>query len=242
MLIYKITNILNGKLYIGQTTKTLGQRIQNHRNSMVSMVDTHLYNAMRKYGWDNFKFEVIATAEDKETLDELESYFIRKYDTIKNGYNMAPGGGYNPMSSDVVAEKHHSKMRTPEVRQKISESMKASYAERGGPTEDHRKHLSQSRKDLYASERGDEIRAKFRESFKFSPEHFKALNDAKNKSVYCIDEKGELIAEFDRVKDAAQWWYNQGYKVKDASQLSDRIKQSAKEDKYIRGIKWIYRV
>lgn len=50
---------------------------------MVSMVDTHLYNAMRKYGWDNFKFEVIATAEDKETLDELESYFIRKYDTIK---------------------------------------------------------------------------------------------------------------------------------------------------------------
>lgn len=242
MLIYKITNILNGKLYIGQTTKTLDQRIQTHRNSMVSMVDTHLYNAMRKYGWDNFKFEEIATAQDKGTLDELEAYFINMYDTIRNGYNMAPGGVYNPMSSEVVAEKHHQKMRTPEARKKISESMKASYVERGGPTQEHRQNLSQSRKELYASEKGDEIRAKFRKSFKFSPEHFKALNDAKNKSVYCIDDKGQTIAEFERVKDAAQWWYDQGYKVKDPSQLSDRIKQSAKEDRYIRGIKWIYRV
>ena len=105
---------------------------------------------------------------------------------------MAPGGVYNPMSSKVVAEKHHQKMRTPEVRNKISESMKASYAKRGGTTQEHRKNLSQSRKELYASEKGDEIRAKFRKSFKFSPEHYKALNDAKNKSVYCIDEKVKL--------------------------------------------------
>ena len=66
--------------------------------------------------------------------------------------------------------------------------------------------------------------------------------DSKNKSVYCIDENGEMIKEFERVKDAAQWWYDQGYIVKDATQLSDRIKQSYKEDKYIRGIKGIYRV
>ena len=51
-----------------------------------------------------------------------------------------------------------------------------------------------------------------------------------------------MIAEFERVKDAAQWWYEQGYIVKDVSQLCDRIKQSYREDKYIKGIKWVYRV
>lgn len=242
MVIYKITNLINGKMYIGQTTETLEQRIEWHRNSMVSNVNTHIYNAMRKYGWDNFKFEEIVHTDDKDVLDELEMYYIQKYDTYRNGYNMTPGGDSNPMFSEEVSKKHDAKMRSPEVRKKISDSMKQSYVDRGGPSEEHRRHLSESRKQLYASEKGEEIKEKFRQSFKLSPEHFKALNDAKNKSVYCINVEGALVAEFNRVKDAAKWWYDQGYKVKDYSQLCDRIKQSYKEDKYIRGLKWIYRV
>lgn len=242
MLIYIITNDVNDKVYIGQTTKTLENRIQNHHNSMVTGVDTHIYRAMRKYGWEKFHFRQIATAESQEDLDYLEQYYIAKYDSVKNGYNMSFGGSTNTMDSPIVKAKHDAKMRSPEVRKQISESMKASYAERGGPTEEHRKHLSESRKALYASEKGDEIREKFRKSFKFSAEHFKALNDSKNKSVYCVNESGEVIAEFERVKDAAQWWYEQGYIVKDVSQLCDRIKQSYREDKYIKGIKWVYRV
>ena len=76
-----------------------------------------------------------------------------------------------------------------------------------------------------------------------SKEHFKALNDSKNKSVYCVDESGQLVEEFDRVKDAAAWWWHNGYSnVKDSEQLSTKIKESAKSNKYIRGLKWIYRV
>lgn len=243
MLIYKITNDVNSKLYIGQTTKTLEQRIQNHRNSFVSGVDNHLYRAMRKYGWDKFHFEVIAEVTDQDTLDELEAYYISKYDTIRNGYNMAPGGKINIMYSDVVKSRHDAKMRTPEVRHRISESMKQSYADRGGPSAEHRANLSKSRKALYASDKGDEIRAKFRKSFKLSDEHYRALNDAKNKSVYCVNASGELVAEFDRVKDAADWWFRNGYgNVKNSDQLNDRIKESATQDRYIRGLKWIYRV
>ena len=242
MLIYIITNDINNKVYIGQTTKTLEERIQNHRNSMVSGVDTHIYRAMRKYGWDKFHFRQIATAESQEDLNYLEQYYISKYDSVKHGYNMAFGRSTNTMSSPVVKAKHDEKMRSPETRKQISESMKASYKRRGGLTDIHRKHLSESRKALYASDKGEEVKAKFRQSFHLSPEHFKALNDAKNKSVYCIDTSGEVIAEFNRVKDAAKWWYDQGYVVKNVNQLSDRIKQSFDKDVFIHGIKWIYRV
>ena len=243
MLIYKITNDVNSKLYIGQTTQSLNSRIQSHRNSFVSGVDTHLYRAMRKYGWDKFHFEVIAEVSNQETLDELEAYYISKYDTIQNGYNMAPGGSINVMYSEVVKSKHDDKMRSEDVRKRISESMKKSYRERGGPTLEHREHLSKSRKALYASSKGDEIREKFRKSFKLSDEHFRALNDAKNKSVYCIDISGNVVSEFNRVKDAADWWFENGYgNVKSSDQLNDRIKESAMKDKYIRGLKWVYRV
>lgn len=242
MLIYIITNDINDKVYIGQTTKTLENRIMTHHNSMISGVNTHIYNAMRKYGWDKFHFREIATAESQEDLDYLEQYYIAKYNSVKNGYNMAFGGSTNTMDSPVVKAKHDAKMKSPEVRKQISESMKASYAERGGPSEEHRKHLSESRKALYASEKGQEVRAKFRQSFKLSSEHFKALNDVKNKSVYCIDELGHVVAEFERVKDAAKWWYDQGYVVKDYYTLCDKIKESSKKDKYIKGLKWIYRV
>lgn len=243
MLIYKITNDVNNKLYIGQTTKTLQERIQGHHNSMVSGVDTHLYRAIRKYGWDKFHFEIIATATTQEDLDYLEAMFIQKYDTISNGYNMAPGGSQNVMTSPTVASKHAKTMRSADVRAKISASMKQSYADRGGPSGLHRQHLSESRKALYASDKGQSVKEKFRASFKLSPQHFKALNDAKNKSVYCVDVGGNVLAEFARVKDAADWWWNNGYSsVKSSDQLSDRIKDSAKHNKYIKGIKWIYRV
>lgn len=243
MLIYKITNDVNDKIYIGQTTKSLEERIAGHRASCNSGVDNHLYRAMRKYGWDKFHFSIVVTCEDQDTLDELEAYYIAKFDCINNGYNMAPGGSINTMYSPVVKEKHDAKMRTDAVRSKISESMKQSYRDRGGPSEEHRKHLSESRKALYASEKGQEVREKFRKSFKLSEAHYRALNDAKNKSVYCIDTSGNFVAEFPRVKDAAQWWYNNGYgNVKELNQLSDKIKESSKKDKYIRGLKWIYRV
>ena len=209
---------------------------------MVSGVDTHLYRAMRKYGWDKFHFEVIDSTDSQEKLNELEEHYIQIFDTIRSGYNMAKGGSINVMYSDVVADKHDKKMRSPEVRKKISESMKQSYRERGGPSDSHRLHLSQSRKALYNSEKGEEVKAKFRQSFHFSEEHFRALNDSKNKSVYCIDESGTVVAEFKRVKDAAIWWREHGYKVKHYDQLCDRIKQSYKEDRYIHGLKWIYRV
>lgn len=243
MLIYKITNDVNDKLYFGQTTKTLEERIKNHRNSFVSGVDNHLYRAMRRYGWEKFHFHPIVEVDTQEELDALEEYYIAKYDTIRNGYNMAKGGTINVMYSDVIKARHDKKMRSPEVRKKISESLKATIKRNGGMSEEHRKRLSENKKAFYASERGQETKRIHHETFKLSESHRKALEESRRKSVYCIDLSGNLVSEFDRVKDASLWWQDNGYgAVKYLRTISAAIKRSADSNRYINGLKWIYRV
>lgn len=238
MLIYIITNDVNDKVYIGQTVKSLEERKNQHYSSFISGTDTHLYNAMRKYGWDRFHFSKVASASSLDELNALEKAYIEQFDSIRNGYNMIPGGRSNPMDTLEVRQKHDAVMRSQDVRSRIGNTIREQC--KGGRSAEYRKKMSEGKKALYASARGEIAKAKFRESFKFSEEHFRALNDSKNKEVYCVDESGQEVARFSRVKDAAQWWYDQGYVVKDVNQLSDAIKLSSKKDKYIRGLKWIY--
>lgn len=94
MIVYKVTNKINGKVYIGITTKTLEHRKKIHIRDSKRM-DTYFYRAIRKYGEENFEWEVIDTAETKEELSELEKYYIKLYDSFDNkdkGYNTTSGG------------------------------------------------------------------------------------------------------------------------------------------------------
>lgn len=237
MVIYKITNKLNGKVYIGQTQRDLESRIREHIQSARLGTGYYIHAAIQKYGWENFQVEPIAYTNDVDTLNELERFFISRYKSDELGYNLAPGGYSNCMDSSKVKEHHDKVMRSPEVRAKISASMKARIA-KDGVSEEHKKHVSEGLKKFYA----DGKRPNYKEPQHLTPEHYKALNDAKNKSVYCINESGEVVKEFQRVKDAALWWLDQGYVVKDYNQLCDKIKESYKFNKFIRGLKWIYRV
>lgn len=93
-IIYKITNTINGKSYIGLTTQGLSVRKSEHKYRMLRKKRDHkLYAAFRKYGFDNFRFEAICTALDEKYLPELESMFISKFNSFTNGYNMNAGGG-----------------------------------------------------------------------------------------------------------------------------------------------------
>ncbi len=87
--IYKITNLINQKSYIGQSID-IKRRWRDHRRC-AKTEDNCLYRAIRKYGVDNFSFEVIKECSPKE-LDELERYYIKLYDTYYNGYNSTLGG------------------------------------------------------------------------------------------------------------------------------------------------------
>jgi group I intron endonuclease len=96
--IYKATNILNGKSYIGFTKNFVKRKSVHKRNAFQKNIKFVFYQAIRKYGWDNFKWEVIYESLDAQhCLTIMEPYFITEYNTFgENGYNMTRGGERGP--------------------------------------------------------------------------------------------------------------------------------------------------
>lgn len=102
-IIYCFTNNINGKKYIGQSIRSTNERYSNHKSSYKnknsSSYDSILHKAFRKYGFENFNYKILVDIEDDniDMLNELEVYFIDKYNTvIPNGYNIEPGGKNSP--------------------------------------------------------------------------------------------------------------------------------------------------
>lgn len=88
--IYKITNLINGKCYIGQSVQP-DKRYWQHCNSAKNHKDNYpIHNAINKYGEDNFSFEILEWTED---YDNRERELIQYYNSLSpNGYNVAEGG------------------------------------------------------------------------------------------------------------------------------------------------------
>ena len=89
--IYKITNRINNKVYIGQTIQGVAKRFRQHIEKALCGDNGRLHAAMREYGIDNFNVETIERCEE-ESLDDREKYWIAYYDSLHNGYNMTIGG------------------------------------------------------------------------------------------------------------------------------------------------------
>lgn len=93
LIIYAITNSVNGKRYIGQSRQGLARRKGEHMHRFnLGERDHKLYQAMRKHGIENFTFEILCNALRAEYLDDLEMLFIERFNTFRNGYNMTCGG------------------------------------------------------------------------------------------------------------------------------------------------------
>jgi group I intron endonuclease len=92
--IYKIENLINGKVYIGQSVD-VNYRLTNHKsesfNPNSNSYETAIHRAIRKYGIENFSFEVIERCSPDE-LKDREVYWIKKYESYEKGYNMTHGG------------------------------------------------------------------------------------------------------------------------------------------------------
>jgi len=113
MVIYKISNTVNGKLYIGQTTGKLGDRWADHKRyaRQDGSRQTALYSAMRKHGIENFHVEQIDSATTLDELNIKEETYIKALNTVApNGYNLELGG--------------KNKMCHAETREKIAASLK----------------------------------------------------------------------------------------------------------------------
>lgn len=103
--IYKIVNLINGKIYIGQTSRTIEQRYKEHLNEAFKYNNSKpLYQAMRKHGAQNFKIECLETVTiDK--LNEREIYYIKLFNSIAilgHGYNLNYGGEGNSANYELI--------------------------------------------------------------------------------------------------------------------------------------------
>lgn len=95
--IYRFTNLVNGKVYIGKTTRNPELRLQEHILDAVKGSNHLIHRAIRKYGIAVFEYQVIYNTFDEHYLNEAEQLFITEYRSYakqypEHGYNMVPGG------------------------------------------------------------------------------------------------------------------------------------------------------
>lgn len=115
--IYKITNIVNNKIYIGQVyNKTIYDRFKRHCADASPLAPSYIDRAINKYGSDNFVVEEIDTAENKEELNNKEKYWISFYNSTNHniGYNLTDGGD----GGNTYAYKSEEELK--QVKKKIS--------------------------------------------------------------------------------------------------------------------------
>ena len=115
MIVYLATNLINGKKYVGYTTKGLDHRIKGHIRKSKNKRDKHYFylfqSALRKYGANNFKWDTLHYCETIDEVTKMEIHFIKELNTISpNGYNLTEGGNGGVLSQ--------------ETKDKISQSLK----------------------------------------------------------------------------------------------------------------------
>ena len=124
--IYLLTNRVNGKRYIGQTSNFV-ERIQAHKRAKNNVP---IHHAIRKYGWDNFSVQIVSENLSIEDVDRFERYWIQHFETLSpKGYNLESGGNKNKVLSDETKRKMSKArmgIKSPKSeshRRKISEAL-----------------------------------------------------------------------------------------------------------------------
>lgn len=179
--VYKHTNKINGKVYIGQTGQKPENRWQEGRGYKGS---DRFYKAIQKYGWDNFEHEVLFSHLSQKEAKTLEQKLIQEYNTINPlfGYNLTTGGETTKFSEEALKkmsqshskEKHHmwGKHHSEETKKKIGEANSGENSSWYG-----RKHTEEEKEKIRNALKGK----------KKSKEHVMKANITKGYPVQCIE-------------------------------------------------------
>lgn len=141
MIIYKATNKINGKFYIGKTILLLAERMKNHKNDANRGSDMVFHRAIKKYGIENFNWEIVEECPNEEILSEREIDIIAETNAIKSGYNIS-GGGEGGNTFQFLSAK-----KKKEIGQKISEKLRGKKL-----TEEHKEKISMAHKGKKVSQ------------------------------------------------------------------------------------------
>jgi len=181
VIVYKTTNLLNGKVYIGQDSK-------NRHTYLGSGI--LLKKAIKKYGRDNFVKDTVAWCDTKDKLDFLEKFYIDFFKTrVPNGYNLTDGG-------EGIVGHHHAE----ETKQKMSK------AALGKPkTEEAKSRMSQSKKGSYHSE---ETKQKMSQSHQGHPNY--CTEDGIRKMSESLKGHGTTIETKQKISESLKQKVNAG--------------------------------
>ena len=251
-VIYKITNIINGKCYIGQTTIGIKKRYNNagvgveriyryYKNSekKSNYCNEHLLRAFEKYGIENFELiENYDIAFSKDELDIKEKCYIKQYDAMKNGYNYQEGGSNGKMSEETIRKMkiaHTGKKQSEESKKKRSKTLM------GHKVSDETRQKQRER--ALGREDSEETKRKKSEHHAFKgkkrPEHSKKMSGGNNpnaKSVICLTtleifnscsegaKKYNIKNSCNIANCCRKYVYPNGRKVKSAGKLQDGTK------------------
>ncbi len=144
--IYKISNTINDKIYIGQTWQSLSTRFGQHK-SPNSKDCSKLHRAFNKYGRENFSIELIVSIEDQLTADAYEKFWINVYNSVTFGYNIKEGGSKGKHSIETrikMSKIATGKKHTEESKTKMSKSKTGNRSHFG------KKHSEESKQKMAA--------------------------------------------------------------------------------------------
>ena len=203
--IYKITNKVNNKVYIGQTSKTVEERFAAHLRNAANKINRYLYDAMNHYGYENFIVEQLEVCK-KSLLDEREIYWINFYNANNPdyGYNMTIGGGGGDTFSSLP------EARKQVLRENISarvtgtkqskETVEKRVAKLKGQTRtlEQRKRFSEGQKERFKGSPGTRLGAVTTDETK---QKLREANLGKKQSEKTKLKRKESISKL-------KWWNN----------------------------------
>lgn len=183
--IYEFVNNINRKVYVGQAVD-YKQRIRNHKFNLKQDKNTPFYNALKKYGWENFSINIIEECEANE-LNEREVYWINEKKSLyPNGYNLLEGGN-QARHNDITKQKISNGRKGIKFSESHIENLRKSHLGYIMP-EEQKKKISKSNKGKVVSE-------ETKRKLKYKQPH--------RREVGRFDHQGNLISKYESVKDAA---------------------------------------
>ena len=204
----------SGKVYIGQTIRSIEERFKEHqlKNSNCRSIS----GAIQKYGWEKFEKDWYDCLD--EDLNKHEKWMINLMETLTpNGYNLIEGGGNGGKRSEETRRKM-SKPKNDETKKKISEAKLGILK-----NDETKKRMSKAH---LGTTRTKETKQKISESTKGEKNH-------KSKKVYQYDLDGNLLGSFGSTEEAGRYLVKGGSKISECARGNPRYKTAG-------GFKWSY--